>query len=239
MLFLLEMVSCNINFSPIFCLGHFAGCHLTIQGDALDQTVTQDCASPVLVTTKSMPTKSTAKSKPKALVPGKARATKRRASKAAAPTTSQAGAASPHEALIGLEEEKGCIVPNNSWQSFLQQDMMTEFPLKPPNTSTPSPNFIYEHAVAPSTSLLPSSAPLVSAASLEPQEDQENIQAKTGKQHRSLQQQTPKSPSLSYASRVEDVSMLSNGDFTHHQRESYIRSRYITSSTGKRYNWQT
>jgi hypothetical protein len=156
--------------------------------DISNQTFTQESASPVLGTAKLLPRNPTTNPKRKDTVSRNARVTKRRTSKVTCTTKSQSGDASPRKAPIGLEQERGVNLPNITWQTLVQQDLMTESPLKPPNSSKIYPNYVYEYSAAPYTPKLPPIAPLLVAIGLESHRDRDNNQSEVIGEYRSPQQ---------------------------------------------------
>jgi hypothetical protein len=170
--------------------------------------------------------------------------TKRRSSKTASPTTSSPGDAAPGETPTVLKREMDSNVQKFTWENTFQEDLMTEFPIKSPCTSVLSPIYISEHPVSAPTQALPPITPLLAAASFEPHQYRESGEPKAREDlQQPLQQNAQYLPPVpSYASRVEDVSILSNGDFSlRHQGESYVCSRYITTRQnpiGKPGNWE-
>ena len=167
--------------------------------DISNKPFTQDSASPVIATAKCLPTKPTTNPKRKDSVSRSTRVTKRRTSSKTCPTKSQAGDASPRKAWIGLQQERGINVPNITWQSLAEQDLMTDSPLKPPNSSTIYPNYIYNYSAAPCTPGLPPIAPLHVAMGLEPHGNRDNNHSEVVRGHQSPLQQKAKSLPPSYA----------------------------------------
>jgi hypothetical protein len=128
-----------------------------------------------------------------------------------------------------LEEDRASNVPNHTWQNIIQQDMATEVPVKLSTSSMVSPNYICEQLIAQSIPQLPSITPLLGGVSFEPPGYRENGLARPLEFQR--QQQTPKSLTLSSASRVEDVFSIGSNDLNRpHERISHIRSGYITTA---------
>jgi hypothetical protein len=206
----------------------------------MDQSFNQEPGT-VVITTKSITPTTKTKPKPKDRVAGKARVIKRQASKTASPTTSPPRDGSPSKAPTGVEKEKESKLPIKSWQNIHQQDLRSDFLFKSPTPSIVSSNYIFKHPALPPTQMLPPITPLLGAANLNPHQDRENRQAIVVEELRPPSQENMHLPSRSYPSRIEDISIISNGKSpVDRQAETQIRSRYIATaqdSMWKPHNW--
>ena len=179
--------------------------------------------------------KPTSKSKPKTRVAGMGRVKKTRASGTPSSRIPQSAVPLPYENPIELEGKSVCKMPDHQWQRIpQQQEPIVESATEPPNMDGTSPGLINEHLGAASSPLLPSLTPLLGAVRIELQGNRENLQDEPVELYVSTHSKIEYSPSLDYASRVEDISVMANGDSNlPQQRESYIRTRYISTTDHK------
>lgn len=202
----------------------------------MDQNFTQEPGT-VFITTQAMTPTMKAKPKTKDRVAGRARVTKRRVSKTASPTMS---GGQPINIPPAAENQKETTIPIKVRGTTHQRDLLSAFPFKSPTTSIVSPNYVFEHPASPPTQMLPSITPLLGIPNSNSRQEQKNQQATIME---STSQQNVQVPSPNYSSRIEDISVISKGQFpSNRQGDTQIRSRYITTaqnSMWKRHSWHT